>query len=158
MLSPECNMSFKCEIKEMPAQPALAIRTRTNMQNLPQTIGESFGKVINYLGQMGEQPACAPYVGYYNMDMNDLDVEMGFPVAKELPGKGEITASQLPGGKMGTCLYTGPYTEMPVAYDALKKLLDEKRSRADRHSLRGLLQQPGRSASGRAADANPVSA
>jgi effector-binding domain-containing protein len=119
-------MSFKCEIKEMPAQPALAIRTRTSVQNLPQTIGECYGKVMGYLGQMGEQPACAPYVGYYNMDMNDLDVEMGFPVAKALPGKGDIIASQLPGGKMGTCLYTGPYTEMPVAYDALKKLLDEK--------------------------------
>jgi effector-binding domain-containing protein len=110
----------------MPAQPALAIRTRTSLPNLPQTIGECFGKVINYLGQAGEQPAGAPYVGYYNMDMNDLDVEMGFPVAKALPGKGEIKVSQLPGGKMGTCLYTGPYTEMPVAYDALTKLLGEK--------------------------------
>jgi effector-binding domain-containing protein len=120
-------MSFKCEIKEMPAQPALAIRTRTSLQNLPQTIGECFGKVINYLGQNGEQPAGAPYVGYYNLDTDDLDVEMGFPVAKVLPGKGEITVSQLPGGKTGTCMYTGPYSEMPVAYEALKKLLDEKR-------------------------------
>jgi effector-binding domain-containing protein len=120
-------MSFKCEIKEMPAQPALAIRMRTSLQNLPQTIGECFGKVINYLGQTGEQPAGAPYVGYYNMDMNDLDIEMGFPVAKALSGKGEIKASQLPGGKMGTCLYAGPYSEMPVAYEALTKLLEEKR-------------------------------
>ncbi|HEY3272261.1 MAG TPA: GyrI-like domain-containing protein [Methanocella sp.] len=119
-------MSFKCEIKEMPAQPALAIRTKTRLQNLPQTIGECFGRVIGYLGQIGEQPASAPYVGYYNMDMNNLDVEIGFPVAKALPGNGEIRASQLPGGKMGTCLYTGPYTEMPVAYEALTKLLGEK--------------------------------
>jgi effector-binding domain-containing protein len=120
-------MSFKCEIKEMPAQPTLAIRTRTSLPNLPQTIGEGFGKVIQYLGSIGEQPVGAPYVGYYNMDMDDLAIELGFPVAKALPGKGEFKASQLPGGKTGTCLYTGPYGEMPVAYEGLKKLLDEKR-------------------------------
>ena len=92
----------------------------------PQTIGEGFGKVIQYLGSIGEQPVGAPYIGYYNMDMEDLDIELGFPVAKALPGKGEFKASQLPGGKTGTCLYTGPYGEMPAAYEALTKLLNEK--------------------------------
>ncbi len=119
-------MTYKCEIKEMPEQPALSIRTRTNMQGLPRAIGECFGKIMGYLGQIGEQPACAPYVAYYNMDMNDLDVEIGFPVEKKPTGSGEIKPSRIPGGKMGTCFYTGPYGEMPVAYEALNKLLAEK--------------------------------
>lgn len=119
-------MTYKCEIKEMPEQPALAIRTRTNMQNLPRAIGEGFGKIIGHLSRTGDFPAGAPYVAYYNMDMADLDIEIGFPVGKKLPGNGEITASKLPGGKMGTCFYTGPYPEMRVAYEALAKLLEEK--------------------------------
>lgn len=57
------------------------------------------------------------------MDMADLDVEIGFPVSKKLPGNGEIKASWIPGGKMGTCFYTGPYGEMRLAYEALTKLL-----------------------------------
>jgi effector-binding domain-containing protein len=119
-------MSYECEIKEMPAQPALSVRMRTNVENLPQTIGQGFGAVAQYLGELGQQPAGAPYVAYYNMDMSDLDIEIGFPVSKKLSGKGEIKVSQIPGGKMGTCLYTGPYPEMPPAYEALTKLVTEK--------------------------------
>ncbi len=119
-------MTYKCEIKDQPAQPTLSIRVRTTLENLPQTIGHGFGTVAQYLGEIGQPPAGAPYVAYYNMDMSDLDIEIGFPVGKKLPGKGEIKASRIPGGKMGTCLYTGPYQEMPAAYEALTKLLAEK--------------------------------
>lgn len=118
-------MTIKCEIKEMQAQPALSIRTRTNLESLPQAIGQGFGAVAQYLGEHGQQPAGAPYVAYYNMDMSDLDIEIGFPAGKNLPGKGEIKVSQIPGGKMGTCFYTGPYQEMSLAYEALNKLMAE---------------------------------
>jgi len=119
-------MPFKCEIKEMPAQPAMSVRIRTNLENLPRALGQGFGTVAQYLGEQGQQPAGAPYVAYYNMDMSDLDIEIGFPVGKILPGKGDIKASKIPGGKTGTCLYTGPYQEMPAAYEGLNKLLMEK--------------------------------
>lgn len=119
-------MTFKCEIKEMPAQSAVAIRKRTSLEDLPQTIGQGFGAVAQYLGEIGQQPAGAPYVAYYNMDMSDLDIEIGFPASKKLSGKGEIKASRIPGGKTGTCLYTGPYQKMPPAYEALTRLIAEK--------------------------------
>lgn len=119
-------MTYHCEIKEMPAQPSVSIRARTKVENLPETLGRAFGAIIQYLGEQGQQPAGAPYVAYYNQDMTDLDVEIGFPVSQTMPGKGEIRASRIPGGKMGTCLYTGPYQEMVPAYGALHKLVDEK--------------------------------
>lgn len=113
-------MSYHCEFKNQPAQPTLMIRTRTPLQNLQQVIGESFGAIAHYLGELGEQPASAPYVAYYNMDMQDLDVEMGFPLTKKLEGRGEIQAGEFPGGKLATCVYTGPYgTGMSEAYTAL---------------------------------------
>ena len=87
-------MTYKCEIKDQPAQPTLSIRVRTTLENLPQTIGHGFGTVAQYLGEIGQPPAGAPYVAYYNMDMSDLDIEIGFPVGKKLPGKGEIKASR----------------------------------------------------------------
>ena len=119
-------MTYKCDIQEQHAMPTLALRTRTSLEKLPDAIGQGFGAVIGYLGKIGKQPAGAPYVAYHNMDFADLDVEIGFPVAKKLPGEGAIKASQIPGGKMGTCFYTGPYPEMSVAYEALKKMLAEK--------------------------------
>jgi effector-binding domain-containing protein len=32
----------------------------------------------------------------------------------------------MPGGNTGTCLYTGPFQEMPPAYEALTKMIAEK--------------------------------
>jgi len=120
-------MAFTCEIKEMPVQQAMMIRTRTSVQNLPQTLGQCFGAVAQYLGELGEQPAGAPFVAYHNMDMADLEIDAGFPVGKKLAGNGEIKHGQIPGGKTGTCLYTGPYQEMPPAYEALTGLLADNK-------------------------------
>jgi effector-binding domain-containing protein len=119
-------MSFTCEIKKQQAHPALVIRARTSLQNLPKTIGEGYGRIMGYLAGIGEQPAGAPFVAYYNMDMENLDIELGFPVAKKLPGRDSISASEIPGGMAATCLYTGPYQDMPQAYEALMKLVKEK--------------------------------
>jgi effector-binding domain-containing protein len=53
------------------------------------------------------------------MDMQNLDTELGFPVSKALSGRGEIKASEIPGGWQASVLYTGPYPGMGAAYEAL---------------------------------------
>ncbi len=118
-------MSYLVEIKEQAAQPALSVRIRTSVQELPKRMGHGYGAVMRYLGEAGGQPAGAPFCAYYNMDMEDLDVEIGFPVDRQLPGSGEVQSSQVPGGKQATCLYTGPYQEMRPAYDAINAFLEE---------------------------------
>ena len=42
-----------------------------------------------------------PFAAYYNMDMSALDVEAGFPVSKNLPGKDNIKAGKIDGGSPG---------------------------------------------------------
>lgn len=122
-------MIGKCEIKKQLAQPAMSIRTKTAVQNLPMVLGKAFGDIATYIGEQGQQPQGPPFVAYYNMDMENLDIEIGFPVAKKLPGKGEVKASEIPAGKVATCIYTGPYGEgMKAAYEALGKLVEEKGS------------------------------
>jgi len=119
-------MAFQCEIKEQVAQPTLSIRARTPIQGLPKLLGESYGKIGEYLAELGEQPAGAPFAAYYNMDMQDLDVEIGFPVAKPLARKGDIQASEVPGGKLGYVLHIGRYSEIAPAYDALTEYVIEQ--------------------------------
>lgn len=120
-------MIDNCEIKKQQAQPVMSIRTRTSMQNLPLVLGKGFGDVVNYIIGQGAQPQGPPFVAYYNLDMENLDIEIGFPVAKKLPGAGEIKPGKIPAGKVASCVYTGPYgEEMKAAYDALHKLMAEK--------------------------------
>ena len=119
-------MDYNIELKEKAAQPVLAIRTTTSVGKLPQEIGKAYGSIMQYLNELGEQPAEAPYTAYYNLDMENLDVEMGFPVSKQLAGKGEIKASEVPAGRYAECMYKGPYEEMVPVYEAMNKWIADK--------------------------------
>ena len=119
-------MSLECQINERAAQPILSVRSRTSLANIQQTLGYAYGAVAQYLGELGEQPAGAPFAAYYNMDMQDLDIEAGFPVAHALPGRGDIQASEIPAGAQGSVVYVGPYNGIKVAYDALTQYVQEQ--------------------------------
>lgn len=118
-------MLSQCEAKHQSAQPVLAIRTRTAVQNLPAVIGQTYAAIMQYLTEIHAQPAGMPFVAYYNMDMQDLDVEIGFPVPGPLPGRDEILAGNLPAGETTTVLYTGPYEDMAPAYEELTRWTQE---------------------------------
>ena len=119
-------MNHACELIERPAQAVLSIRFRTEVEKLPQMFDKSYSALIKYLGELGEMPSGAPFAAYYNMDMHDLDVEIGFPVANSLPGKGEILPGEIPGGKFAACLHVGAYPTLGAAYDALQEYVQEK--------------------------------
>jgi effector-binding domain-containing protein len=78
-------------------------------------------KIMQYLGDKGENPTGAPFVAYFNPDMQNLDVEIGIPVSKEIPEKDKIIESEIPAGSFASCIYTGPYDKIAPAYDALTK-------------------------------------
>ena len=118
-------MSYPCKVKEQAAQKTLSIRTRAAVQDLPQMFEAGYGQIAQYLGELGEQPVGPPFAAYYNMDMANLDIEFGFPVARILPGRAEIKAGEIPAGQVATCLHIGPYSEMEPAYNALTKWVED---------------------------------
>ena len=119
-------MDFQCEIKEQNAQSTLSICARTPIDGLPQLLGESYGKIAGYLAELGEQPTGAPFAAYYNIDMQDLDVEIGFPVSNALAGKDDIQASEVPGGNLAFAMHIGPYSEIGPAYEVLTQFVKEQ--------------------------------
>jgi effector-binding domain-containing protein len=82
--------------------------------------------IEQHLESLGESPGGNPFVVYYNMNMEDLDLEIGFPVSTNLTGKGEIQPNEIPAGKYATCLHTGPYPELGAAYEALTHWVKEE--------------------------------
>ena len=116
-------MTYHCEIKDQTAQPTLSLRTHAAVGDLPQLLGQTFGAIMRYLGELGEQPVGAPFVGYYNMDMQNLDIEIGFPVSRPLPDRGELKGRALPAGKIATTLHIGPYDSIAPAYEALTQFV-----------------------------------
>lgn len=119
-------MDYQIQLTEEPAQPILSIRTVTAVGNLLQELGKAYHAIINYLQQKGLQPSGPAFVAYYNMDMENLDVEMGFPVAEKMPGQSEIKAGVIPGGRQVACMHRGPYQECGPAYEEANRWMREK--------------------------------
>lgn len=120
-------MDYNFDMNEAPAQAVLSIRKRISVRNLPQELGQAYTAIFEYLKEIGaEAMVLAPFAGYYNMDMEDLDVEMGFTIAGPLPGKGDVKANEIPAGKQVDYLFKGPYSGMEPVYNALNQWMNEK--------------------------------
>jgi effector-binding domain-containing protein len=81
---------------------------------------------MQFIGELGENPVGEPFVAYYNMDMQDLDIEVGFPVSRILPERGAIKANEIPSGDFASYLYIGPYADCGPAYEKLTAFVKEK--------------------------------
>jgi effector-binding domain-containing protein len=113
-------MEYKCEVVDYPARIVMSVRAKSSIQELSQVIYTKYAQIAGYLAGLGESPSDSAFVAYYNMDMNDLDIEIGFPISKKLAGKDDMSSGEIPAGKYATCLHIGPYNQLEQAYQALK--------------------------------------
>jgi effector-binding domain-containing protein len=118
----ECQ--FVCELRELLPAPALTIRTRTAASSISSLFREGFSEIAALLAGQGMAPAGPSFALYYNMDMEDLDVEFGFPAPGAATGGGRVVQSGTPYGKAVTTLYIGPYEEIGPVYEALMQWID----------------------------------
>jgi effector-binding domain-containing protein len=112
-------MSYEIRLLDLPDQPTLGMRAIMPVEKLPEFFGKAYGGVIAYLAELGDTPSGMPFAAYCNLDMNALDIEAGFPVAKILEGKGEIKAGIISAGKYVSTLHQGSYESVKIAYAAL---------------------------------------
>lgn len=118
-------MYTQFEVKEFSDRPVLSVRTHASVQDLPRVLGDVYGRIASYLGELKAQPTGMPFIIYYNMDMSNLDIQVGFEVPAGLADKGDIHSTTIPAGKVVSTIYTGPYDECGPAYEALAKWMVE---------------------------------
>jgi effector-binding domain-containing protein len=105
------------QIKETPEQNTASIRLTTSVAELPQIVGTCFGEVAGVMLAQQVPFAGFPFVIYYNMDMQALDAEIGFPVGRPIEAAGRVKPSKLPAGKVVSELHTGPYAKLSETYE-----------------------------------------
>ncbi len=111
------------EIKEMAEKLTLTIKTETSVQGLPILLGKTYGEIMQYIQSIGAKPTGEAFVIYYNTDMSNLNVEIGFTVDGKYPNKGQIKSSSIPGGKYAIALHVGPYETLTKTYDELNAFI-----------------------------------
>ena len=114
------------EVRSETEQPTLAIRVVTGVEKLPEVMGTSFGEIFHFLLQHGQEPAGPPYALYHNMDMENLDLEIGVPFAGTLKGEGHIVNSTIPGGRSAVVEHLGPYETIEATYNKLMAFVAEQ--------------------------------
>lgn len=109
-----------------PELPIISIRKRTPVESLPKLIGESYAKLAAYLHDQQGMMTDVPFVIYHNMDMQDLDVEMAFPVNTLLTSQGDINARTMAATQVVCCLYLGPYHNIEPTYHDMMNWITEQ--------------------------------
>lgn len=131
------------EIRKQHYQQVLSIRTRTDASHLPELIGESYRRIGAYLSELDVEPEGPPFVAYYNQNMEDLDVEIGFPVDDVIPGDQDMCPGEMEEGNMVSCVYVGPYEGLKEVYGEMHRYIEEKGLKAKGPAYETYFNSPG---------------
>lgn len=101
----------KINLYEQTAHYVLSVRTTINFIDYPKTAAQAYTKIMEYATQNNLLLSDGPFVCYRNADLENLDVEMGFPVPRLIPGNGEITCHAIPAQKVASGIFLGAYEE-----------------------------------------------
>lgn len=116
------------EIETLQEQPVLGIRFRTSMDKIPENIGKAYGTLFGFLGQKMLPPAGPPSALYFDLQIDeaDIDMEACVPVAREVEAEGDMVFHTLPAGRYATTLHKGPYDQMGPTYEAMMAWMAEQ--------------------------------
>lgn len=110
-------------LTDQKAERALAYREHATMDNLVEVMDRGLNAVHSHLNALGIQPAGPPYAAYLNTvedeTFAEFDLELGFPVAQDIPLKEGLFMSETYGGKAVTATHKGPYNTLETAYVAV---------------------------------------
>jgi effector-binding domain-containing protein len=96
-------------------KPYVGIRTQTAHETFPQVIPQLLGEVFAWLGKQDIEPAGAPFIRYYVINMEtQMDVELCVPVASALAGDGRVCPGVLPAGRYAMLVYAGVKNGIPA--------------------------------------------
>jgi len=87
-------------------------------EDLPATIGKSFGALYGRIGQAGVIPAGPPFVIYHNMAA-PWEIDVCAPVATPLAPAPDFEVTELPATRVVSLLHIGPYDTMGTAHAAV---------------------------------------
>lgn len=121
--------SDETRIVELAPQPTVAVRVQRPIAEVD--LGELFDyhlpNIADTIANRGGEPVGAAYGRYHEFGPEQVDVEIGIPVAMPIAGlrplaeceAGELGSSELPGGSAAVAVHRGTYDGLSAAYDSL---------------------------------------
>jgi effector-binding domain-containing protein len=124
-------------------KPQKVISLRRVIKSYGQA-GELFGALGPYLGQVHAPVKGPPFAIYHDCEFkeSDVDVEVAFPLWREIKVSGEFRVQELPGAEMASVTYKGPYEGISAAYNSLMGWVEANGYRLDGPTREVYLTEP----------------
>ena len=116
-------MSYSIEIEQQPRQPYVAVRTTVPMAEIGQHMGQVFGQLFGWLGMHQVTPIGPPWARYLAVGPDEVEFEVGVPVAAPVEASGPVTTGVRPATTVAKTLHVGPYDTLEGAYTAVMEWL-----------------------------------
>jgi effector-binding domain-containing protein len=127
LLVPEQAIArYEIGIDEVDEQEVLVIRERVQQDEMSTVVPKDIAEVHAYLEELGlgfhGPPICVcPFADEEGM----LDADIGWPVAKRVPGRGRIEAKTLPATRALVLKHVGPYEALGRSYRLLAEVIEQ---------------------------------
>jgi AraC family transcriptional regulator len=130
--------------QDLSEQPYLFIRRRiAGRHEIAATLGECFGKLYAYDGQLGLAEVGRPLARYISMGPGQWTIEAGKPLAAPTTSAGEIQVGTLPGGPTALAVHAGPYEELPQTYIEMERWIEANGYRTNGAPWESYVTDPG---------------
>lgn len=130
------------EVKDVDEKLALMIKKTTSVQDMPNVLGECYGEIMQYVHKINAKEPLESFVIYNNMNMSNLEIDVGFTIPEKLPGRDHIKMSSIPAGRYAIALHEGPYENLTETYDKLTAYVKEKELEVDNWVYEVYLNNP----------------
>lgn len=130
------------EIGKREEMKTLVQRLRCSVDELPMEMGRVYGEIAAYMEEKGITTAGAPFAIYHNMDMQALEIEIGFPITGKAQGEGKIKAGAIPGGRTASHTHKGSYQKMEESYNKLISFVQERNEQAQEWTYEFYMNDP----------------
>jgi len=108
------------EIVSTREAPAIAIREKVRVSEIPAVMGRMHGELFPHLGR-DVQCVGPPFALYHSREGEIMDMEVGFPIAGKGIEAGNVRTIKLPAVRAAVATHIGPYDRLT---DTCNKMMD----------------------------------
>jgi AraC family transcriptional regulator len=118
-------MASEISEKDLATQLALTRRETVTMKTIGEGMDAGFGSLREHAAATGAESVGPPFVFSPDFGKEQFDLIICMPVtAGAVAGEG-IAVEEIAGGHVASVMHKGAYTEVPKAYEALFKWIEE---------------------------------
>lgn len=115
----------RVDLIDLDAQPALVIEGEATIDQYLAHVAQGLAKIAAYLKDKNSEPAGRPFIRNLTITQEgatrSIQYAVGYPMADDDKGAGDIKKHELPGGKALTIAFTGDYQQAIDGWSAIIK-------------------------------------